>query len=93
MSYRFSQYSISYIQDCLLQGQAQLDHRVVFGFSTLRLRSKKQQPKEGLILEKYILSHFKLFHQMLLFTHYPPPLFPNRGGRGDGMVKQDKLVV
>ena len=29
-------------QDCLLQGQAQLDQRVVFRFSTLRLRSKKQ---------------------------------------------------
>ena len=28
-------------QDCLLQGQAQLDQRVIFGFCTLRLRSKK----------------------------------------------------
>ena len=27
-------------QDCLLQGQAQLDQRVVFRFSTLRLRLK-----------------------------------------------------
>ena len=31
-------------QDCLLQGQAQLDQWVVFCFSTLRLRSKKQYP-------------------------------------------------
>ena len=29
------------IQDCLLQGQAQMDQRVVFRFSTLGLRSKK----------------------------------------------------
>ena len=29
-------------QDCLLQGQAQLDQRVVFCFSTLRSRSKIQ---------------------------------------------------
>ena len=31
-------------QDCLLQGQAQLDQRVVFRFSTLRLRLKKEYP-------------------------------------------------
>ena len=31
-------------QDCLLQGQAQMDQRVVFRFSTLRLRQKKQYP-------------------------------------------------
>ena len=31
-------------QDFLLQGQAQLDQRVVFCFSTLILRSKKQDP-------------------------------------------------
>ena len=29
-------------QDCLLQGQAQLDQKVVFYFSTLRFRSEKQ---------------------------------------------------
>ena len=29
-------------QDCLLQGQAQLDQRVVFCFCTLKLRSKKE---------------------------------------------------
>ena len=32
-------------QDCLLQGQAQLNQRVVFCFSTLRLKSKKLYPK------------------------------------------------
>ena len=31
-------------QDCLLQGQAQMDQRVVFRFSTLRLMSEKQYP-------------------------------------------------
>ena len=31
-------------QDCLLKGQAQLDQRVIFHFSTLRLWSKKQYP-------------------------------------------------
>ena len=31
-------------QDCLLQGQAQLDQRFVFRFSTLRLRLKKAYP-------------------------------------------------
>ena len=34
--------SLKDIQDCLLQGQAQLDQRAVFCFSILRLRSKKQ---------------------------------------------------
>ena len=29
-------------QDCLLQGPAQLDHKVVFHYSTPRFRSKKQ---------------------------------------------------
>ena len=38
-------------QDCLLQGQAQLDQRVIFRFSTLRLRSKK---------EKNILNFFHI---------------------------------
>ena len=33
---------IKYKQDCLLQGQAQLEQRVVFCFHILRLRSKKQ---------------------------------------------------
>ena len=31
-------------QDCLLQGQAQLNQRVVSHFSTIWLRSKKQYP-------------------------------------------------
>ena len=29
-------------QDCLLQGQAQMDQRVIFCFCTLKLRSKKE---------------------------------------------------
>ena len=63
-------------QDCLLQGQAQLDQRVVFRFCTLRLRSKKEGglkvpfDKNGNLGLKYILSHFKQFKQILLSSSW-----------------------
>ena len=41
------------IQDCLLQGQAQLDQRAVFRFSTIR--------QNETMVYKIILSHFKHF--------------------------------
>ena len=78
-------------QDCLLQGQAQLDQRVVFCFCTLRLRGGfgvhiYKNEKHGLKM------HFKSFQAVLdnvVFSsiHLPLILIPcQRRGVGGGRV-------
>ena len=75
--------SVQLKQDCLLQGQAQLDQRVVFRFCTLRLRggggvSVDKSENHGLKI------HFKSFQAILdnvVFLCIPlPPNLPEGGG-------------
>ena len=69
-------------QDCLLQGQAQLDQRVVFRFCTLRLRgggvSVDKSENHGLKI------HFKSFQAILdnvvFYAYTSPPNLPEGGG-------------
>ena len=71
-------------QDCLLQGQAQLNQRVVFRFVTLRLRgggvSFDKNENHG--LEMHVKSFEVFLDHALFFTHTPPPPCPVRGGEG-----------
>ena len=75
-------------QDFLLQGQDQMDQRVVFCFSTLRLRSNKTISLTsfvfwGLVGLK-VLTNFKSFQGLLtnvvFYPDPPPPLMLPGGG-------------
>ena len=76
-------------QDCLLQGQAQLDQRVVFCFCTLRLRGGVYVYKNE---DHSLKMHFKSFQAILdnvVFYPFTSPLSCQRGGGSRHLKKMN----
>ena len=75
-------------QDCLLQGQAQLHQKVIFCFSTIRLRSNN--------IFKECLRIITIRHHFLSFLAclpIPKPLLPPHPARGLAALKSLVVVV